>query len=140
MGAKYDIVGGIVSDAAMKQLQEIEKLATSIGKSLQGVKLSDISKGGKDAANLEKINAQTQLLIEKTKTLEQQREKAAAKIKQNEIARLSAIDKENTAEEIAHQKRLSRDAKILMQKTETEQKLLNLKQKRILMLFQILNF
>ena len=61
----------------MKQLQEIEKLATSIGKSLQGVKLSDISKGGKDAANLEKINAQTQLLIEKTKLLEQQREKAA---------------------------------------------------------------
>lgn len=79
MGAKYDIVGGIVSDAAMKQLQEIEKLATSIGKSLQGVKLSDISKGGKDAANLEKLNAQTQLLIEKTKLLEQQREKAASK-------------------------------------------------------------
>ena len=75
MGAKYDIVGGIVSDAAMKQLQEIEKLATSIGQSLQGVKLSDLSKGGKDAANLEKINAQTQLLLEKQKLVQLQEEK-----------------------------------------------------------------
>lgn len=62
MGAKYDIVGGIVSKEAMAQLREVEKLANAIGASLSGIKLSNIGKEGlsktqeKLVADLERAN------------------------------------------------------------------------------------
>ena len=66
--AKYDIVGGIISDAAMKQLQEIEKLATSIGGKLKGITLAGMSDKG-EAAFIQKLNAETALLIKQEERL-----------------------------------------------------------------------
>ena len=70
MGAKYDIVGGIVSDAAMKQLQEIEKIANNIGGKLKGITLAGMSDKG-EAAFIQKLNAETALLIKQEERLQQ---------------------------------------------------------------------
>lgn len=68
--AKYDIVGGIVSDAAMKQLQELEKIANSIGGKLKGITLAGMSDKG-EAAFIQKLNAETALLIKQEEKLQQ---------------------------------------------------------------------
>lgn len=134
--ASYDIIGGIVSPEAKKELQELERMAKVIGESLKGIKIGQVTKGEKEIANLEKINAQTQKLIAATELLNQktaalaekkakaeqkaeqqvektlqQRAKLIMSIENEDRRRQAMIEKASQAETIAAQKAEQRAAK-----------------------------
>ena len=68
--AKYDILGDIVSPEALAQLKELEKIANNIGGKLKGITLAGMSDKG-EAAFIQKLNAETALLIKQEERLQQ---------------------------------------------------------------------
>ena len=68
--AKYDILGDIVSPEALAQLKELEKIANNIGGKLKGITLAGMSDKG-EAAFIQKLNAETALLIKQEEKLQQ---------------------------------------------------------------------
>lgn len=67
--AKYDILGDIVSPEALAQLKELEKIANNIGGKLKGITLAGMSDKG-EAAFIQKLNAETALLIKQEEKLQ----------------------------------------------------------------------
>ena len=69
--ASYDIIGGIVSEEAKKELQELERMANNIGTKLKGITIGQISKEA-DAALVRKLNAETEKLVAQEQKLQTQ--------------------------------------------------------------------
>ena len=127
--AKYDILGDIVSPEALAHLKELEKIANNIGGKLKGITLAGMSDKG-EAAFIQKLNAETALLIKQEERLQQTIAKgnavkqAKVKLTQEEAvtqAALNNVSKLNAIRANEHTSALQKlDAQMRLNVLETQ--------------------